>query len=107
MSGRRSEAEEQVADLLQKARKALRLPVAFLSRLDETTQHYEIVESDIPGLEDGFSFPRQETFCQAVLDGRLPPVMPDIAADPLAMRMGGATHLGLRSYAMAPVLLSD
>jgi EAL domain-containing protein (putative c-di-GMP-specific phosphodiesterase class I) len=33
--------------------------------------------------------------------------MPDIAADPLAMQMGGATLLGLRSYAMAPVLLSD
>src|ERR1700709_2273396 len=77
MSGRRSEAEEQVADLLQTARKALRLQVAFLSRLDETTQHYEVWESDTPGLEAGFSFPRHETFCQAVLDGRLPLVMPD------------------------------
>jgi hypothetical protein len=39
----RSEAEQQVAELLRTAKESLRLSVAFLSRLDGTTQHLEVV----------------------------------------------------------------
>ena len=48
MGRKRSDAEEQIADLLQTARKSLRLSVAFLSRLDGTTQHLEVVETSVP-----------------------------------------------------------
>ena len=44
----RSAAEQQIAELLQTARASLRLSVAFLSRLDGTTQHLEVVESSMP-----------------------------------------------------------
>ena len=50
MSRERSAAEQQVADLLHTARTSLRLSVAFLSRLDGTTQHLEVVESSVPFL---------------------------------------------------------
>ena len=46
--GRASDAEQQIADLLQTARKSLRLSVAFLSRLDGTTQHLEVVDTSVP-----------------------------------------------------------
>jgi EAL domain-containing protein (putative c-di-GMP-specific phosphodiesterase class I) len=102
----RSEAEDQVADLLRTARRSLHLPIAFLSRFDDTTQHYEVVESDVPGIEDGVAFPRSSSFCQHVLDGALPAVMPDVAAVPAAMELPGG-EIGVRAYAMAPVRLSD
>jgi hypothetical protein len=83
VSGRRSEAEEQVADLLRTARSALRLSVAFLSRLDGTTQHLEVVESSLPLIfRDGITQPQETTFCQAILDGRLPAVIPDVKKFP-------------------------
>ncbi len=37
MAKERSDAEQQIADLLHTARKSLRLSVAFLNRLDGTT----------------------------------------------------------------------
>jgi hypothetical protein len=43
---KRSDAEQQIADLLKTARKSLRLSVAFLSRLDGTTQHLEVANSN-------------------------------------------------------------
>ena len=54
MGRKRSDAEQQIAELLQTAKKSLQLSVAFLSRLDGTTQHLEVVESSIPFLfKDG------------------------------------------------------
>ena len=108
MGGRRSEAEEQVADLLRTARGSLRMPVAFLSRLDGTTQHLEVVESSLPLIfRDGLTQPQETTFCQAILDGRLPPVMPDVRQFPEAMRLPASRIPRIRSYAAAPVVLSD
>ena len=55
MGRKRSDAEQQIADLLQTAKKSLRLSVAFLSRLDGTTQHLEVVESSVPFLfQEGY-----------------------------------------------------
>ncbi len=108
MRKQRSGVEEQVAGLLRTARSSLRLSVAFLSRLDGTTQHLEVVESAIPFLFRDGATQRQETsFCQAVLDGRLPAVIPDVAAVPEAKRLPAARLPRIRSFVSVPVTLSD
>jgi EAL domain-containing protein (putative c-di-GMP-specific phosphodiesterase class I) len=108
VSGRRSEAEEQVADLLRTARSSLRMSVAFLSRLDGTTQHLEVVESSLPMIfRDGLTQPQETTFCQAILDGRLPAVIPDVKLFPEAMMLPSARIPRIRSYVASPVVLSD
>src|SRR3954451_17825377 len=108
VGGRRSEAEEQVADLLRTARSALRLSVAVLSRLDGTTQHLEVVESSLPMIfRDGLTQSQETTFCQAILDGRLPAVIPDVKNFPEAMKLPGARIPRIRSYGAPPVVLSD
>ena len=57
----RSEADRQVADLLQTAKKSLGMSVAFLSRMDGTTQHLEVVESSIPLVfHDGTTMPQDD-----------------------------------------------
>jgi EAL domain-containing protein (putative c-di-GMP-specific phosphodiesterase class I) len=105
---RRSEAEQQVADLLQTARESLGLSVAFLSRFDGTRQHLEVVESSYPVVfHDGISQPQDTSFCQAVIDGRLPTVMPDVRDFPEAMRLRPSRVPRIRSYVTAPVVLSD
>jgi EAL domain-containing protein (putative c-di-GMP-specific phosphodiesterase class I) len=108
MADRRTPADDQVAELLKTARRALGLSVAFLSRLDGTTQHLEVVESSIPFLfRDGVIQPQETSFCQAILDGRLPAVIPDVKRYPVAMALPAARIPRLRSYVSAPVTLSD
>jgi EAL domain-containing protein (putative c-di-GMP-specific phosphodiesterase class I) len=104
----RSASEQQVADLLRTAKKSLGMSVAFLSRMDGTTQHLEVVESSIPVVfRDGITQPQATTFCQHVLDGRLPAVMPDMRTSKLAMSLPVARIPRIRSYVTTPVVLSD
>jgi len=104
----RSESEQQIAELLHTARRSLRLSVAFLSRMDGTTQHLEVVDSAIPLVfHDGITQQQETTFCQHVLDGRLPAVMPDMRKSRLAMSLPVARTPRIRSYVTTPVVLSD
>ena len=108
MRRQRSESEQQIAELLHTARKSLRLSVAFLSRMDGTTMHLEVVDSAIPLVfHDGIQMKQEETFCQHVVDGRLPAVMPDMRTSPLAMSLPVARMPRIRSYVTTPVVLSD
>ena len=108
MSRQRSEAEQQVADLLQTAKRSLGLSVAFLSRMDGTTQHLEVVESSVPFLfREGATQKQETTFCQAILDKKLPAVIPDVTAYPAAMKLPAAKLPRIRSYVSVPVVLSD
>jgi len=108
MRRQRSDTEQQIADLLQTARRSLGLSVAFFSRFDGTTQHLEVVESSMPLLfRDGLTQPQDTSFCQAVLDGDLPAVMPDVTDFPAAMALRPARVPRIRSYVTAPVRLSD
>jgi EAL domain-containing protein (putative c-di-GMP-specific phosphodiesterase class I) len=105
---RRSDAEQQVAELLRTAKESLQLSVAFLSRLDGTTQHLEVVESSVPFLfQEGNQQPQATTFCQAILDGELPAVIPDVRQHPVAMALPAARLPRIRSYVSVPVVLSD
>jgi EAL domain-containing protein (putative c-di-GMP-specific phosphodiesterase class I) len=104
----RSRAEEQVAELLQTARSSLDLSVAFLSRLDGTTQHLEVVESSVPFLfREGVTQPQATSLCQAILDQKLPAVIPNLRDHPYAMTLPAARMPRIRSYVSVPVVLSD
>lgn len=108
MKKRRSDTDQKVAELLRTAKESLQLSVAFLSRLDGTTQHLEVVESSVPFLFQEGNQQRQETtLCQAVLDGELPAVIPDLRRHPTAMALPAARMPRIRSYVSVPVVLSD
>ncbi len=105
MARERSEGEQQIAELLHTARKSLQLSVAFLSRLDGTTQHLEVVDSSIPFVfKDGITQKQETSFCQAILDGRLPRVIPDVKNYPEAMKLPTAKIPRIRSYVSTPVV---
>jgi EAL domain-containing protein (putative c-di-GMP-specific phosphodiesterase class I) len=108
MARQRSDAEQQIADLLQTAKKSLHLSVAFLSRLDGTTQHLEVVETSVPFLfQEGYQQQQDVTLCQAILDKKLPQVIPNLKDFPEAMKLPAARVPRLRSYVSVPVVLSD
>jgi EAL domain-containing protein (putative c-di-GMP-specific phosphodiesterase class I) len=108
MARQRTEAEQQIAELLRTARKSLHMSVAFLSRMDGTTQHLEVVDTRVPLLVQEKNKQVQETsFCQAILDGRLPAVIDDVKRYPVAMALPSARIPRIRSYVSTPVTLSD
>src|SRR5215207_6889705 len=93
MARQRSDAEQQIADL---------------SRLDGTTQHLEVVDTSAPFLfREGYQQKQDVTLCQAILDKRLPQVIPDLTVFPEAMKLPAARMPRLRSYVSVPVTLSD
>jgi EAL domain-containing protein (putative c-di-GMP-specific phosphodiesterase class I) len=103
----RGDTAQQIADLLRAAKGSLGLGLAFLSRMDGLTQHLEVVESASPALlSDGSRQPQETSFCQAIMDGRLPSVIPDVEKFPAAMELPGA-QMGVRSFVSVPVILSD
>jgi EAL domain-containing protein (putative c-di-GMP-specific phosphodiesterase class I) len=108
MAKTRSDVEQQVADLLVIAKKSLGLSVSFLSRLDGTTQHLEVVESSVPFLfQEGNKQVQATSLCQAILDKKLPAVIPNLKDFPVAMKLPAARLPRIRSYVSVPVLLSD
>ena len=108
MARQRSDAEKQVAELLVVARESLQLSLSFLTRMDGVTQHLEVIESSIPFVfKDGNTQPQETSFCQAILDGTLPAVMPNVTAFPEAMKLPSAKWPRLRSFVSVPVVLSD
>ncbi|HJX42745.1 MAG TPA: GAF domain-containing protein, partial [Geodermatophilus sp.] len=108
MARKRTDAEQQVAELLRTARTSLQMSVAFLSRMDGTTQTFEVVDSKVPVLfKDGATARQDTSFCQKILDGDLPPVIDDVKKYPLAMSLPAARIPRIRSYVSAPVTLAD
>ncbi len=76
--------------------------------MDGTTQHLQVVESALPLLfKDGITQPQETTFCQAVRDGTLPAVMPNVRDFPAAMKLPAARMPRIRSFVSVPVTLSD
>lgn len=108
MAKRRSDTDQQVADLLVTAKESLHLSVAFLTRMDGTTQHLEVVESSVPFLfKEGAAVVQATSLCQAIWDGKLPAVIPDLRKHPAAMALPSARLPRIRSYVSVPVVLSD
>jgi len=82
--------------------------MSFLTRMDGTTQTLEVVDSAIPlVMRDGVTQRQDTSLCQAILDDRLPEVIPDLRDFPEAMRLPAARFPRIRSYASLPVTLSD
>lgn len=104
---KRTDTDLKVAELLRTAKQSLGLSLTFLSRLDGTLQHMEVVESSIPLFHDGQSQPQATSFCQAILDGKLPNVIPNVTKLPEAMKLPSARFPRIRSYVSVPVTLSD
>jgi GAF domain-containing protein len=104
---RRSEVQAQIARLLRTARRKLDLSVAFLSRVDERARTMQVVDTLLAAPADGYTGPRDSGFCLAVLEGRLPRVMPDVRRVPEAMALHPADLPQIRAHISVPVVLSD
>ncbi|WP_198375878.1 EAL domain-containing protein [Neoroseomonas rubea] len=98
---------------LQRALRAIRthlgLEVAYASRFEGNRMVLRDV--DAPGLEQmahpGAAFSLDDVYCRHILAGRLPELIPDTAAEPLAMRLPITAALPIGTHLSVPIRLRD
>jgi hypothetical protein len=73
--------DQSISDVLTVMREALAMEITFISRpvLDDVVVSHASSEPGEIHVQ-GMKVPFDESFCQRVLDGRLPAVMPDVPA---------------------------
>jgi hypothetical protein len=85
------------------------MQVAYVSRFDD--DHSIFREVDAPGLEHlvkaGDSRSLNDVYCRHILEGRLPQLIPDTAAEPLAMAMPITKAASIGSHVSVPILLPN
>jgi len=94
---------------LQAIRTHLDMEVAYVSEF--VGDHIEFREIDAPGLEDAVKVGDQrsinEVYCRHILEGRLPELIPDTAAEPVAMAMPITQAVPIGKHMSVPIRMPD
>jgi EAL domain-containing protein (putative c-di-GMP-specific phosphodiesterase class I) len=95
-----------VASILDVVRDHLGMDLAWISELRGGRYVVRASRGRLGGVEVpvGTSTPAEATYCSLVLDGALPPVVPDVRADPRTRDLPVTAELGVGSYLGAPLL---
>ena len=94
---------------LAAVRQFLGMEVAYVTRMDGTYQHFQTVDGDGEsfGIAEGDQMPLDQTFCQRILKGRLPNLIPDVQSEPRAVALEVAQAANVGSYVAMPLRFSD
>jgi len=94
---------------LEAIRSHLSMPVAYVSQFVDDQSVFR--EVDAPGLEAmikvGDSHSLDDVYCRHILAGHLPELMPDTAAEPVAMALPITTALPIGKHMSVPIRLAD
>ncbi|CAN5609484.1 hypothetical protein BH20ACT19_BH20ACT19_01140 [soil metagenome] len=87
----------------------LGMDLAFATRLRDGRQVFEVLRGDGEsfGLHPGLEVPLQETYCQRVLAGRLPNLVPDVRADDRAASLAMTAAADVGAFVSVPLTFSD
>ena len=99
--------DRRIADILRLVREHLEMDVIFVAHHQGAINVVTHSDSGEGAVEmNGFSQPRAASFCQRVLDGRLPHIMPNV--DDLRERCDVPdAPVAIGAYMAAPVVLQD
>jgi EAL domain-containing protein (putative c-di-GMP-specific phosphodiesterase class I) len=103
-----TELAADLESLLRAAREHLGMEAAFISKFAEgqrVVAHVDAVASS--PITVGLSDPLEATYCQRVVDGRLPELIPDTAALPAAMTVPVACRMPAGAHLSLPIRLAD
>lgn len=94
---------------LEAVRRHLGMDVAYLSEFVGDRTHFR--EVDAPGLEHlikvGDSMSLEEVYCQHIIEGRLPELIPDTAAIPFCAAMPITAHVPIGAHVSVPIRRAD
>jgi EAL domain-containing protein (putative c-di-GMP-specific phosphodiesterase class I) len=108
-AGETAPRNDMVKRSLQAIRAHLGMEVAFVSEIVGDRSVFRHV--DAPGLEAmikaGDSHLLEDSYCRHILTGRLPQLIPDTAAEPLAMALPITQALPIGKHVSVPIRLAD
>lgn len=101
--------DQIVLDALRVIRLHLDMDVAFVSEFAEGRRRFRYVDSvqEQTHVRAGLSDPLEDSYCQRVVDGRLPEIIPDAQVLPEALALPATRALGVRAHISVPIRLSD
>ncbi len=101
--------DDNVSEVLRTIREHLGMDVAFVSEFIDGNRQFQYVDSGIEGcpIQVGDAGPLEESFCQRVVDGRLPELIHDALENPEAQQLAVTRALPVRSHLSVPIYFSD
>ncbi len=103
-----TELGDAVRMVLQQIVQVMKMQAAFLSEFKDGERVFRYVaqETAVAAVAEGAGDPREESWCQRVVDGRLPEYIADASKHPQAAPLLGSTRLPIRTHISVPVVLS-
>jgi GAF domain-containing protein len=103
----RAKERDVIVRALDAARERLRMDAAYVSTITSEVQRVDATSGDTRplGFEVGTTLPLDETYCDRMLRGDLPRVVPDTAADPSLLKLTVSAKIG--AYVGVPITLAD
>lgn len=100
---------KNVIDILRVIRAHLGMDVAFVSEFSEGRRVFRFVDSapDVDVLTVGASDPLDESYCQRIVDGRLPELIQDAASLDAARAIPATLALPVGAHMSVPIKLKD
>ncbi len=100
---------ETIGRVLEAAKQELGMEVAFVSEFTRQRMIFRklVGEAESFGWQEEASVPLDDTFCQLLLEGRLPNVIPDAKADGRVKILEVTGKADIGSYVGAPIRFSD
>lgn len=100
---------ETLPDLLKAIRQYLEMDIAFIAEFTDGQRVFRHVDPPGPDnpVQCGAGNPLEETYCQRVVDGRLPALMHDAAQNPEAAALPVTHALPVGAHLSVPIRLSD
>ncbi len=100
---------EDLQQILGTLRRHLGMEVAFISEFSEGCRFIRYVDSHSPRapLKTGDYHPLEGTYCQRIVNGELPEIIPDATRHPITRRLAVTRALSIGSYIGVPIPLSD
>lgn len=98
-----------IEDTLLSIRRQLGMEVAFLAEIHQGERIFRYVDAADPDcpVRVGGSHPLEQTYCQRIVDGRLPALLPDATRNAEAMSLPVTQALPVGAHLGVPVTLPD
>lgn len=104
-----AEIDTSVLEVLRLLREKMQMDVVFVGEFTEGQRIFRGVDSapDHAVLAVGQGNPLEESWCQRVVDGRMPPYIPDASKDPATAALEKALPFRIGTHISTPIVLKD
>ena len=109
LSERAAAAGESIEKSLRVARELLSMDIAWIAEFQDGKKVFRIVDGDAHsfGFYEGDALPLDRSFCQRVVQGKIPNVIGDTASEPEVCDLAVTESAGIGSYVGVPIELLD